>query len=588
MCKHSISIIFLFFMLISFNISAFASHATPANCKFSVTNGWTQTIQYSCSETIDLNGATIQFAVDNPSGLINLNSVWGFSNLSQYPINPVLTLNGNIVTLKLNFTGPVLLNTGQVTDFSYSTDNNVNVKTFSLFPAGSSGNASLNISLTTPKPSDVTNSQVLVHVKDAKNTDHPIYVSWGGSVILNNLLSGTSYVLSADPIQGQKNQYQFIFTPSAITLKSGINQVNMIATSTMPAKGVNGWPSYIAMGAVTDDTSSTTTSLQSRPIDAIFKYGGLGGNGDPGQIVYPIFDLETANQAATLTEFYHKNNIANQVKPVMVIYTAQMSGGTNFTDFGMTNLVMHYINLLMEGQKFQSYQTSNNPYPASVILNPDLLGMIQQENLLSSLNTAISQVSLKNALKTAICFITHTINTPYGENLNYEMLFQAIRSQTTDDWSAMNIWNQFSMQYYNDCTKSPVIPSNITIPTFTNDFPGWVQSTNWLLKQFAPNVTFGWQENLWGIGSANWVHQNVDSTILKSTIADPTAQTILESHVFSKPFSADFLVFDKYEMDSIPGATGIGYLFNARDWSNVLLYVKDISESLGTIPVMLW
>lgn len=771
MKRYSIFLIFLVFSIF-IQFAWAGGKSSPASCTYKVTNGWTQTISFKCSSNINLNGTIIQFTVDNPAGLTNLNSVWGFINVPVYPTNPVLTLNGNTATLALNFSSnPVNLNAGTTTNFSYSTNNNVNVTSFALYPPGSSSNtgtltfsqasgsnqlpadtkvtilgantgfttnivytnqtqinsvpydtyqvtatgtvngqpativvapsqvtldsthtnlpislsyastaASLNVALSTAKPSDISNNSILVHVIDSTSTDHPINVPWGGQALLSGLTAGMQYTLSSSAINGQQNQYQFTFYPTSFVASKGQNNAtvgvvsNPLPTGTanvtvtglpasqltslfftynqgpssqtitfnsvanglhsyvLPAgyqytlttqnvfangyrystspmtlsiqsgsttsinlpftqtliQGVNGWPNYIAMGAVTDDTSGSTTAFQTRPVDAIFKYAGLGGNGDPGQIIYPIFDVETANQAQTVTAYYQKNGISNIVKPVMVIYTAQMSGGTSFTDFEYTNLVMHYITLMIESQKLESYKTTQNPYPASIILNPDLFGMIQQENLLPQLNTAIGNVSLQNALKTAVCFITHTINTQYGQNLNYEALFHAIRSQTTDDWSAMSTWDQYKMQYFNDCTANPVIPSNITIPAFTNDFPGWVQSTNWIIRQFAPDVTFGWQENLWSIGSANWVHQTYDAATLKSQISDPTAAAIAATSAYSGAYQPDFIVFDKYEMDSIPSSTGIGYLFNARDWSNILSYVKNISESLGTVPVMLW
>lgn len=654
--------------------------ATPASCTFSVSNGWTQTISYKCASSVDLNGATIQFNVDNPAGLTNLSSVWGFNNLSSYPLNPILSLSGNTVTLALKFPNATILSAGTTTNFSYSTNNNVNVSGMALYPAGSSpSSASLNISLPTTQPTDVSSNSIIVNVLDSTNTNHPVSVAWGGQGTLTGLVAASSYSLSANPITGQKNQYQFTFSPSTITLQSGQNNVmvnvtvkpiptgianvsvsglptgtsttlnfnytvgtqsqtisfpnvangsqnytlptgsyslsaqNVIANSflysvtsvpvtiqtgitttiSLPFKqsatgaAVRGWPNYIAMGAVTDDTAGTTTALQTRPVDAIFKYAGLGGNGDPGQIIYPIFTLETMTQAQTLTSFYQKNAIAKIVVPVMVVYTAQMSGGTSFTDFTFQNLVMHYISLIINAQKMEQFKSSQTTSPGAIILNPDLFGMIQQESLLPSLNSAISQVSLNNALKIAICFVTSTINTQYGNSLNYEALFKAINA-TTDLWSAMSIWDTFKMQYYNTCTSNPIIPASIAIPGFTNDFPGWIQSTNWLMKQFAPDITFGWQENIWSIGSANWVHQNYTSANLQTQIINPTLAAIVSTTAYSGAYRPDFLVFDKYEMDAIPGATGIGYLFNARDMTNYLAYIKGISQGLANIPVMLW
>jgi len=746
--------------------------ASPANCTYSVVNGWTQTISYQCDTAINLNGATIQFTVDNPNGLLDLNNVWGFINLPRYPLNPSFSLSGNTVTLPLNFQiSNVTLPANTTSNFSYSTGNNVKVTSFALYPVGSTSTtgtltfskntgsdtlpadtsirvsgvdtpfstsivfanqqtlsnipfgtyqltatgtvngqpvsitvtpsqvtlnsststlpvtlnykstaASLTVSLPIAQPNDISTTNVTVNLTNASGVTQPINVPWKSSATVSGLIAGTSYTLSANAINGQSNQYQFTFSPSSFIAQAGQNNATMgviskplptgtanvtvtglpatIATSLMfthtvgstpqtitfnnvlnglhsyvlpagyqynltsqavTANGlrysstpvnltiqantttsinlpftaasshyVSGWPNYLAMGAVTDDSPTNATSLQTRPIDAIFKYGGFGGNGDTGQIIYPIFDMETADQAKTITAYYQQHGITNIVKPVMVIYTAFMSNGVNFGDFDYTNLVMHYITLMMEAQKLQSYKTVQNPYPGTIILNPDLFGLVQQQDLLAQLSITISGISLQNALKTAVCFITSTITTSYGANLNYEQLYEAIRGQTTDNWTAMSTWDGFKMQYFDNCTANPVIPGNIIIPAFTNDFPGWVQSTNWIIRQFAPNITFGWQENLWATGTSNWVHQNYTASQLQSQISTPTVTGLNATTAYSGNYIPDFLVFDKYEMDAIPNATASGYLFNARDWTNILAHAKNVSESLGTIPIMLW
>lgn len=744
-----------------------------ANCTYAVTNGWTQTITYQCDSPINLNGATIQFSVDNPSGLLDLNNVWGFTNLAWYPVNPRLVLVGNALTLALKFpvSLAVTLPANTPSSFSYSTNNTVKVTGFSIFASGSTATtgtlnfsqsntsndlpadttirisgvdrpfstsiifatqknltnipfgtyqlsakgsvngqpipitlspnqvtlnnnnatvpvtltykslaASLTISLPLNKPADINGTNILVNVIDSLNVKQTVNVPWKSQATLSGLIAGAKYTLTANAINGQNNQYQFTFSPSSLIANPGQNNVAMgmiinplptgtanivvtglpaaITTSLLftytidgipqtitfrnvenglhsytlpagyqyslssnpvlingqryttstqtllieansttsatlsfvasPAHNVSGWPTYLAMGAVTDSGPITTASLKLRPIDAVFKYGGFTGMGDSGQIVYPIFDMQTAEQAQLLSNYYQQNGFANIVKPVMVIYTAFMSNGANMGDFDYGNLTMHFINLLMEAQKLQSYKSVQNPYPASIILNPDLLGLIQQQNLTADINLMIQGYSLQKAIKTAVCFVTSTLTTEFGENLNYEQLYRAIRARTTDNWSAMSIWDGFKMTYFDRCNANPTVPANINVPAFTNDLPGWVQANNWSIRQFAPNVTFGWQENLWATGTANWVHQNYTSTTLQTQISAPTIAGIKATSAYSGNHSPDFLVFDKYEMDAIPSASGPGYLYNARDWTNVLAHVKNVSEGLGNIPIMLW
>lgn len=772
---RQVSLLIAFMLLMIANVCNATSLTSiaPANCTYKVTNGWTETISYQCDTAVNLNGATIQFTVDNPSGILDLNNVWGFSNLAWYPLNPKLQLVGSTLTLALKFpvSIPVTLPANTPSNFSFPTNNTVKVTSFSVNPAGSSSTtgtlnfsqsstsnslpadtiirvsgidnpfstslvfaiqknltnvpfgsyqlsatgsvqgqpvpitltpaqvtlnssnvnipvslsyksmlASLTLSLPLTKPSDVTASMIPVNVIDSQNVKQIINVPWKSQATINGLLAGVKYTLSANHLNGQNNQYQFNFSPPSLILQSGQNNATIgmtihplptgtanvtvmglppavttsliftysvnglsqaltfnnvqnglnsyllpagyqytLTSKTVLAQGkryssqpqnvtidanttksinlqfigtssqsVNGWPAYLAMGAVTESGPTTTQSLKSRPIDAVFKYGGFTGMGDLGQIIYPIFDMQTAEQAKTLTAYYQQNGLANNVKAVMVIYTAFMSNGASMGDFDYTNLVMHFINLMMEAQKLESYKTIQNPYPGSIILNPDLFGLVQQQNLTPDINMMLKAYSLQTAIKAAVCFVTSTNTNEYGENLNYEQLYKAIRARTTDNWTAMGIWDGFKMDYFDRCTKNPTIPASITIPAFSNDFPGWVQANNWAIRQFAPSITFGWQENLWATGTANWVHQNYLPQNLHSQISAPVLAGIAATTAYTGNYIPDFLVFDKYEMDAIPQATGPGYLYNARDLKNVLAHVKNVSEGLGNIPIMLW
>lgn len=57
-----------------------------------------------------------------------------------------------------------------------------------------------------------------------------------------------------------------------------------------------------------------------------------------------------------------------------------------------------------------------------------------------------------------------------------------------------------------------IVPS---LPTFSDDLYGYIQAVNYLVRQFAPDVAFGWQTNVWATGTADWV--------LRDT-ADPVAE----------------------------------------------------------------
>jgi hypothetical protein len=73
---------------------------------------------------------------------------------------------------------------------------------------------------------------------------------------------------------------------------------------------VPGWPDYIAMGAVggpnvTPPTATSTggdDDFGGRPVDVVFKYAGLAGNGDPG-IIDPPMTLLLQHKLASSERF---------------------------------------------------------------------------------------------------------------------------------------------------------------------------------------------------------------------------------------------------------------------------------------------
>ena len=371
------------------------------------------------------------------------------------------------------------------------------------------------------------------------------------------------------------------------------------------ASVVYGWPNYLSMGAVTDANTLNVGQLKGSLVDAIFKYAGDGGNGDPGKIVYPIYTKNTVDLSESLSR---ENN--HTVKPVMVVYTAEMSGGTAYKDLNNEqNLTMHFINLMLVSQVLQS-EKSDTGDVGSIVLNPDLLGMVQQQKLYHS-DTGVlgngtmegqdklSRVEVQRSLEKAYWFVTtaHNWNLSLlnGSSLEInnatpvDVMLNAFKGDYKKDniysaWDLKSAWEVAAINILNQT------PSNIVVkvPTFSNDFKGWIQATNWAIKAAGPDVTYGWQENVWNENSANWVHNDFSATDVAEHISNPTVQLWEDLEVYTGDNKPDFLVFDKYEMDAIPGASGIGYAWNGRDWDNYLMYVKQMSTALNDVPVMLW
>lgn len=171
-----------------------------------------------------------------------------------------------------------------------------------------------------------------------------------------------------------------------------------------------------------------------------------------------------------------------------------------------------------------------------------------------------------------------------GEQLTTMGIFAKMRVGKWSDWDVKLPWEEHVTNNIFPILSETAVPS---IPKFNNDFKGWIQATNWVIKTFSPDVTFGWQENIWSGNSANWVHNNYSEADIQKEVAGPTSTLWNNLEVYTGTYKPDFIVFDKYERDSI-GEVGIGYFFNAGDWNNYLTYVKLISRDIGNVPAMLW
>lgn len=110
----------------------------------------------------------------------------------------------------------------------------------------------------------------------------------------------------------------------AVSLAAACGAISpALAAGTVP-----GWPLYLAMGAV-GGPNVTPPTLISRggdddfggsPVDAVFKYAGANGNGDPGMVDPPT---NATRMTGDLTILSGLNNHPTHV--AIVEYTAQMS-----------------------------------------------------------------------------------------------------------------------------------------------------------------------------------------------------------------------------------------------------------------------
>lgn len=381
-------------------------------------------------------------------------------------------------------------------------------------------------------------------------------------------------------------------------------------SSDLTAK-VKGWPSYLAMGSITDDTLSedvsdatdytvsSEDSFQSRPVNAIFKYAGTGLEADI-DLDYPYYTKKTIVEANNLTTSYATSGSIpddHAVIPVMVVYMANMSYDNYAEDFSETGIKNKFIKLIMMAKMLEANQDSNGDSVGSVVLNPDLLGFIQQNDLQASLDSTLSSMDLSSILTSAINFTEQESTYSYTNLVDSDHRSTCGGSFTGnvidlyDDlysvcswgyWNAKEDWT--SLVDANGTVTDTAPATNYTLPSIDNDLKGWIAMTNWVMKTFAPDVSFGWQENLWASGGTEWLR---DGTA--SEKATSVAEFLDDLDVFDGDYQPDFIAFDRYEFDDFNSrAYSIGYLFNAQDWTTFFSYVGDVSGALDNQPVMLW
>lgn len=329
-----------------------------------------------------------------------------------------------------------------------------------------------------------------------------------------------------------------------IRVWQSINHITLEFVQGVPLR-VKGWPDYLAHGGVTVNAPETVSLYRDVPFSALFKYDGFDGGGDPipaaevdrnGDGFLDYDSLPVHKTVALVREI--EKEAGRPIMPVMVVYTANASGGSALADLqNSQRLRNHFGNFITQCLAAQSYKDSEHAVPATFVLNPDLLGAMQQE--------------------------------PYG--------YTAVRQANS---------MQVNVQLAAAVNALPAIPGFIApqLPTFSNDIYGYVQAINYIVRHFAPDVAFGWQTNVWATGTADWV---LKANANPASIGAAMAAFINELGVYRGEYAPDFIAFDKFERDCFSSDALAHYGWNANCWLNYLGMVKQAARDLGR-PAMLW
>jgi hypothetical protein len=334
---------------------------------------------------------------------------------------------------------------------------------------------------------------------------------------------------------------------------------------------------------------------------------------------------------------------SHPMRVAIVEYTAQMSGGLSLTDFsnlpeptpaqpsGSYIMARHFISLASDSIALNStpvtYGLSN--YYGTLILNPDLLGTIQQGNSISNVSGALPGNSVNTAVDQALCLLTNSrtyLNTsnpngvtsaPYLNKTYSGTPIAILNSLLADGYPVWSIngqndayWNTaidnliggtgstYSQigTWFNSCVTNPAYDKGAYArPNFPAGFEGWVQANNWLIRTFSPTgtVTFGWQDNMWAVSSGFWLHQDLtDAQIASlystrvSTWLQQNAPSTITKGALGAYYAPDYFVFDRYETDD-SASPAAATLYNARSWDNYLSAVGQVSKTFDNIPVMM-
>lgn len=448
-------------------------------------------------------------------------------------------------------------------------------------------------------------------------------------------------------------------TPTAIPTATPVSTATPIPTATpvttptpvptatpgiITGGSVPGWPSYIAMGAIGGPNNTTPTATSTggnddfggKPVDVVFKYAGVNGDGDPGTIDPP------SNVYRMTRDYNALSGINSHATRVAIVeYTAQMSGGQNFDDFTNTTagasssqptstyiMGRHFSSLAADALMMAAAPVVYNgkSYYGSMLMNPDLLGAIQQNGYINSVNAALPAGAVNTAVAQAMCLMTTSrsyTNTADPNGMGHATYIGktytgtpvAIMKNMLDDgypsWSIDGqndaFWNStlnnyspgnsaYSQvgQWFNACVTNPVYDkAAYPTPTFAAGFAGWVEANNWVIRTLTQKgtVTFGWQDNMWAIGTGFWLHQNLSDAQISSTYSIPVSNWLNTNApgaiVKGAATGPDFFLVDRYEMDDSASA-GAATLYNARSWDNLLTAVGQLSRANNNIPMMLW
>jgi hypothetical protein len=158
----------------------------------------------------------------------------------------------------------------------------------------------------------------------------------------------------------------------------------------------------------------------------------------------------------------------------------------------------------------------------------------------------------------------------------------------------------YAANYGNDASKMPAATSAAyssgalssgSDPAFGNNLRGLTEAINYTIKKYDPSAFVGWQINTWAVRDALKDTDTQGWSAGRQSVTSVATQVANFAKTADIGYHADFTAFDQWGQDfgilrDPNPASDIRYL-NAAHWSNYLLYVQTIRQSLA-LPAVLW
>ncbi|KAI1170430.1 putative hydroxymethyltransferase, partial [Nemania sp. FL0916] len=299
-----------------------------------------------------------------------------------------------------------------------------------------------------------------------------------------------------------------------------------------PHLKVRGFPDYLSFGALSDLVDLEGRDLTAARVTSVFKYAGCDGAGDAED--YLIEDMATA-KTVTLAGLISEKLGGQSVLPVIISYTVNLSGGESNALQRPEGLAHSFGNLILSLKTAR--KTSEKKISAGFVVNPDFLGENQKSN----------------------------------RGPKYKM---PVRGPLCD-----------ALDHHGVTEKMP--------DAITDTLGGYVQAVNWLIRTVAPEVTFGWQINLCGVGSSTWIYKGKQTSpeeYAQAPIvsAQATANYVKSLGVYSGHYVPDFLAIDRYEADDFTTRAIVNsYCYGPTEWRRFFEFSQAVALELKT-PGMPW